>query len=102
MAQRRAEGAISIHSLLYPVFFVCLNKIIMEKIVNLHIEKMPEGFFLATSNDVQGLIAQGRTLAETIEIARDVAKKLIEAQEGRMEGLISIKDEFDFPVVIGV
>jgi predicted RNase H-like HicB family nuclease len=74
----------------------------MEKIVNLHIEKMPEGFFLATSNDVQGLIAQGRTLAETIEIARDVAKKLIEAQEGRMEGLISIKDEFDFPVVIGV
>ena len=74
----------------------------MEKIVNLHIEKMPEGFFLATSNDVQGLIAQGRTLAETIEIARDVAKKLIEAQEGQMEGLISIKDEFDFPVVIGV
>jgi hypothetical protein len=74
----------------------------MEKIVNLHIEKMPEGFFLATSNDVQGLIAQGRTLSETIEIARDIAKKLIEAQEGQMEGLISIKDEFDFPVVIGV
>jgi len=74
----------------------------MEKIVNLHIEKMPEGFFLATSNDVQGLIAQGRTLSETIEIARDIAKKLIEAQEGQMEGLISVKDEFDFPVVIGV
>jgi hypothetical protein len=74
----------------------------MEKIVNLHIEKMPEVFFLATSNDVQGLIAQGRTLSETIEIARDIAKKLIEAQEGQMEGLISIKDEFDFPVVIGV
>ena len=88
--------------MLYPVFFVNLNKRIMEKIVNLHIEKMPEGFFLATSNDVQGLIAQGRTLSETIEIARDIAKKLIEAQEGQMEGLISVKDEFDFPVVIGV
>jgi hypothetical protein len=26
------------------------------------------------------LVAQGRTIQETIEIARDVAKKLIEAQ----------------------
>jgi predicted RNA binding protein YcfA (HicA-like mRNA interferase family) len=31
---------------------------------------------------VQGLIVQGRTIQETIEIARDVAKKLIEAQTG--------------------
>jgi predicted RNase H-like HicB family nuclease len=44
------------------------------------IEKLPEGMYLATSDDVQGLIAQGRTIEETIEIARDVAKKLIEAQ----------------------
>jgi hypothetical protein len=28
------------------------------------------------------LIAQGRTIQDTIEIARDVAKKLIEAQTG--------------------
>ena len=28
---------------------------------------------------MQGLIAQGRTIAETIEIAQDVAKKLIES-----------------------
>jgi predicted RNase H-like HicB family nuclease len=52
----------------------------MERIVNLHIEKLPEGVYLATSGDVQGLVAQGRTIQETIEIARDVAKKLIEAQ----------------------
>jgi predicted RNase H-like HicB family nuclease len=44
------------------------------------IEKLPEGVYLATSNDVQGLIAQGRTIEETLEIARDVAQKLIEAQ----------------------
>ena len=50
----------------------------MEKFVNLHIEKLPEGFYLATSDSIQGLVAQGRTIAETIEIARDVAKKLIE------------------------
>ena len=53
----------------------------MERIVNLHIERLPEGVCLATSEDVQGLIAQGRTIQETIEIAHDVAKKLIEAKE---------------------
>jgi predicted RNase H-like HicB family nuclease len=52
----------------------------MERIVNLHIERLPEGVYLATSDDVPGLVAQGRTVSETIEIARDVARKLIEAQ----------------------
>ena len=47
-----------------------------------HIEKLPEGVYLATSDDVQGLVAQGRTIEETLEIARDVAQKLIEAQAG--------------------
>ena len=51
----------------------------MERIVNIHIEKLPEGMYLATSENSQGLVAQGRTINETIEIARDVAKKLIEA-----------------------
>ncbi len=50
----------------------------MERIVTLHIEKLPEGVYLATSDEVQGLVAQGRTIQETIGIARDVAKKLIE------------------------
>jgi len=52
----------------------------MEHLLNLHVEHLPEGVYLATSDDVQGLVAQGSTIAETIEIARDVAKKLIEAQ----------------------
>ena len=52
----------------------------MERIVTLHIEKLPEGPYLATSDDVQGLVVQGRTIRETIEIAHDVAKKLIEAR----------------------
>lgn len=50
----------------------------MEKIINIHIEKLPEGYYLATSEDIQGLVAQGRTITETIEIAHDVAKNLIE------------------------
>jgi predicted RNase H-like HicB family nuclease len=53
----------------------------MAKKMDLQIKKLPEGFYLATSNGIQGLIAQGRTLAETLEIARDVVKKLIESQE---------------------
>jgi len=52
----------------------------MERIVNLHIEKLPEGVYLATSDDVPGLVAQGRTVSETIEIARDLPRKLVEAE----------------------
>ncbi|MBP7960343.1 MAG: type II toxin-antitoxin system HicB family antitoxin [Caldilineaceae bacterium] len=52
----------------------------MERMVNLHIEKLPEGVYLATSDNIPGLVAQGRTIAETLEIARDVARKLMEAQ----------------------
>lgn len=55
----------------------------MERIVNLHIEKLPEGVYLASSDDIPGLVAQGRTVTETLEIARDVAKKLLEAQAER-------------------
>jgi predicted RNase H-like HicB family nuclease len=51
-----------------------------ERIVRIHIEKLPEGVYLATSDDVQGLVAQGRTITETLEIVRDVARKLIEVQ----------------------
>ena len=54
----------------------------MEHRIELHIEKLSEGLYLATSDEVQGLVAQGGTIQETIEIARDVAKKLIEARAG--------------------
>jgi predicted RNase H-like HicB family nuclease len=37
----------------------------MEHLINVHIEKLPEGVYPATSEDVQGLVAQGRTVAET-------------------------------------
>ncbi|MBE9220106.1 type II toxin-antitoxin system HicB family antitoxin [Dolichospermum flos-aquae] len=59
----------------------------MEKLLNIHIEKLPEGVYLATSDDLQGLVAQGRTVAETLEIARDVAKKLLEAQNQQLDYL---------------
>lgn len=76
----------------------------MEKLLNLHIEKLPEGFYLATSETIQGLVAQGRTVNETIEIARDIAKKLIEAQsDEEMESkLTNLDDNFDYPIVVGI
>jgi len=48
--------------------------------IKIHLERLPEGVYLATSDDIQGLVAQGRTVSETLEIARDVARKLIEEQ----------------------
>jgi predicted RNase H-like HicB family nuclease len=74
----------------------------MEKVIDLHIEKLPEGFYLATSDNIQGLVAQGRTVSETLEIARDVAKKLLEAKENQISDLPSTTDSFNYPLVIGV
>jgi predicted RNase H-like HicB family nuclease len=50
----------------------------MERLFQLHIERLPEGVFLATSDEIQGLVAQGNTVNETIEIARDVARTLLD------------------------
>ena len=75
----------------------------MERIINLHIEKLPEGVYLATSDDIQGLVAQGRTVSETIEIARDVARRLFEAKIEREKPISApeVSEEFDYPLVVG-
>ncbi len=46
----------------------------MEVAVHIHVELLPEGVFLATSEQLPGLVAQGRIITETLEIARDVAR----------------------------
>jgi len=56
----------------------------MEGFINIRIEKLPEGYYLATSNQLQGLVAQGRTIVETLEIAKDVARRIIEAKSERV------------------
>jgi len=71
--------------------------------IQLHIEKLPEGGYLATCDVVQGLVAQGRTIQETLEIARDVAKKLIEAQSGtNISPLPPARDVFDYPLIVAM
>jgi len=74
----------------------------MEFAIRIQIEALPEGVYLATSDELPGLVAQGRTVAETLEIARDVARKLIEARRER-EGDISFPTAAgrrDFTVVV--
>lgn len=76
----------------------------MERILNLHIERLPEGVYLATADDLPGLVAQGRTIYETLEIARDVARRLLEAQVGRKQAhkLKATRKSFDYPLLIAV
>jgi predicted RNase H-like HicB family nuclease len=50
-----------------------------EFYLKLRIEPLEEGGFLATSPDLPGLVAQGRTRVETMEIAQDIARRLIES-----------------------
>lgn len=76
----------------------------MEAIVNISIEKLPDGYYLATSEQIQGLVAQGRTITETLEIARDVARKLLEAKTEREQKKMvtkPISHRFTYPLVIG-
>jgi predicted RNase H-like HicB family nuclease len=74
----------------------------MERIINIHIERLPEGVYLATSDDIQGLIAQGRTVTETLEIARDIARILIEEQSSSgLVNTIPVAEHFDYPMIIG-
>jgi predicted RNase H-like HicB family nuclease len=75
----------------------------MEKVLRITIEKLPEGVYLATSEDLQGLVAQGRTATEAMEIARDVARKLLEAQSGKgySPALETLGDRFEYPLIVG-
>lgn len=74
----------------------------MEGTINIQIEKLPEGLYLATSEQVQGLVAQGRTIAETLEIARDVARILLESQQDSQTLINQVGDKFDYSLMIAL
>lgn len=74
----------------------------MELAIRIQIDELPEGLFLATSDELPGLVAQGRTVAETLEIATDVARKLIEArrERGGIPNLPSTSGHRDYTIVV--
>jgi predicted RNase H-like HicB family nuclease len=49
-----------------------------EVVLNVKLEPLEEGGFLATSPDLPGLVVQGRTRAETMELAQANARILME------------------------
>ena len=83
-----------------PSCYPCLR---MELALQVHVELLPEGVYLATCEELPGLVAQGRTIAETLEIARDVARKLIEArrERGGSPPFAPGDQRSDFMIVVG-
>lgn len=50
-----------------------------EASIRLHVEALEEGGFVATSPDVPGLVAEGRSITETVEIAQGLVRKIAES-----------------------
>jgi len=74
----------------------------MELAIRVQVEELPEGLFLATSDELSGLVAQGRTVAEALDIARDIARRLIEARRER-DGIVSLPtttERRDYTIVV--
>ena len=50
-----------------------------EVAIRVHVERLEEGGYLATSPDVPGLVAEGRSIVEAVEIAQGLARKIAES-----------------------
>jgi predicted RNase H-like HicB family nuclease len=50
-----------------------------EATIRLHIEPLREGGYVATSPDVPGLVAEGRSITEAVEIAQGLTRKIVES-----------------------
>jgi predicted RNase H-like HicB family nuclease len=54
--------------------------------IKLTIQKLPEGLYLATSEDLPGLVVQETTVENAVKTAKVVAQLLIEARRERDAG----------------
>jgi predicted RNase H-like HicB family nuclease len=81
---------------------------IMENLYSIHLKipRVENGQFLAESDDIPGLVAQGRTIPEAVEIAQDVARKLIESYVEHGDpipaSLKQVSDRIELDVAVGV
>lgn len=76
----------------------------MERFITVHVERLPDGLYLVTSDELQGLLSQGTSVSEALDSARGVANKLIEAKLERNEtvNLRHVGESFDYPLVISL
>jgi antitoxin HicB len=77
-----------------------------EIYIKLRVETLDEGGYVAESPDLPGLVAQGRTLAETMEIAHDVARKLIDSYQEHGDplppGIKQPDKEMEIGIAVGI
>lgn len=99
---RELKNIIDFLKLLHYISDIKTLGIIMEKKILLHIEKLPEGCYLGTSDDIQGLIVQADTISDLLIIAKDVAEKLLEAQSNIKKNIPFIDDKFDLPLIVNM
>jgi predicted RNase H-like HicB family nuclease len=50
-----------------------------EATIRVRVENLKNGRYLGTSPDVPGLVAEGRSISETVEIAQGLARKIVES-----------------------
>jgi len=80
----------------------------MKAIVKLKIERFEEQgqeYFVATSDDIQGLVAEGNTVEEAVAIAEDLAHHLLELdrqQENVTTTFQVMPQQFEYPLIIEV
>ena len=79
----------------------------MQMLIRLKIEKFigdEQEYFVATSDDLQGLLAEGKTVQEAIEIAEDVAKVLLELEKEKNHNfhLQDLPSQFEYPLIMEV
>lgn len=48
-----------------------------EAAIRLHIEPLAEGGYVATSRDAPGLVAEGISITEAVEIAQGLTRKIV-------------------------
>lgn len=79
----------------------------MKTLIKLKIEKFSEDqeeYFVATSEDLEGLVAEGKTIEEVLEIAQDVAKILLDLEKETNSDLSTktIPTVFEYPLIMEV
>ena len=72
--------------------------------IRMRVEQVEDGQFLATSADLPGLVAQGRTAEEALEIAADVGRRLLgsyrEHGDPVPSGMRTLGPEFEVDVLV--
>jgi predicted RNase H-like HicB family nuclease len=78
----------------------------MKTLIKLKVERFEENaqeYFVATSDELQGLVAEGETIKETIEIAEDIARILLDLDrnnKGVDFSLTAMPSNFEYPLIL--